>query len=162
VAPDAPPIENAWVLIDGGRIEAVGDASAPQPAGVPANPACSGGAITAGYQNSHVHLTDVPFAGAAAKPAAELAQALSRMLTRYGFTTVVDTGSIVEDTVAVRERIERGEIDGPAILTRTPSAVSSWRIPQIPREWRLPSRPASISSSIRPSTIRRTVCGRRS
>jgi imidazolonepropionase-like amidohydrolase len=116
-APDVPPIENAWVLIQGGRIEAVGDASAPQPAGVPTDPACSGGTLTAGFQNSHVHLTDVPFAGAAAKPAAELEQALSRMLTRYGFTTVVDTGSMVEDTVAIRQRIERGEIDGPAILT---------------------------------------------
>jgi imidazolonepropionase-like amidohydrolase len=39
------------------------------------------------------------------------------MLTRYGFTTVVDTASIVENTVALRRRIERGDLKGPAILT---------------------------------------------
>jgi imidazolonepropionase-like amidohydrolase len=39
------------------------------------------------------------------------------MLTRYGFTTVVDTGSFLGDTTSIRRRIEAGEIDGPRILT---------------------------------------------
>jgi imidazolonepropionase-like amidohydrolase len=39
------------------------------------------------------------------------------MLTRYGFTTVVDTASDLENTVALRERIEKGEVRGPRILT---------------------------------------------
>jgi imidazolonepropionase-like amidohydrolase len=39
------------------------------------------------------------------------------MLTRYGFTTVVDTGSNLADTTALRNRIESGEIRGPRILT---------------------------------------------
>jgi imidazolonepropionase-like amidohydrolase len=117
VAPDVPPMENGWVLIEGDRIEAVGDTSASPPAGVRPDPACSGGIIAAGFQNNHVHFTDASFADAATRPAAELEQALSRMLTSHGFSTVVDTGSLVDNTVALRQRIERGEIAGPSILT---------------------------------------------
>jgi imidazolonepropionase-like amidohydrolase len=75
------------------------------------------GVIAAGFQNSHVHLTDASFADAATRPAADLEHALSRMLTSHGFSTVVDTGSLVDNTVAMRQRIERGEILGPSILT---------------------------------------------
>ena len=39
------------------------------------------------------------------------------MLTRYGFTTVVDTASLLENTVEIRRRIEKGEVAGPRILT---------------------------------------------
>lgn len=117
VAPDAPPIDNAWVLVNGGKIEAVGVASAEQPAGVRRSAACSGGVITAGFQNNHVHFTDDGFASAATRPPDELQRALNQMLTRFGFTTVVDTGSLVANTVALRTRIERGDVRGPAILT---------------------------------------------
>ena len=51
------------------------------------------------------------------QPAAELARQLESMLTRYGFTTVFDTGSDQSNTVALRERIEKGELRGPRILT---------------------------------------------
>ena len=39
------------------------------------------------------------------------------MLTRYGFTSVVDTGSLLSNTVAIRKRIASGEVAGPRILT---------------------------------------------
>src|SRR5260370_40376001 len=39
------------------------------------------------------------------------------MLTGYGFTSVVDTGSVLENTVALRRRIMDGEVAGPRILT---------------------------------------------
>jgi hypothetical protein len=39
------------------------------------------------------------------------------MLTRYGFTSVADTGSLLSNTVAIRKRIASGEIAGPRILT---------------------------------------------
>jgi imidazolonepropionase-like amidohydrolase len=39
------------------------------------------------------------------------------MLTRFGFTTVVDTASDLEDTLALRRRIETGDVLGPRILT---------------------------------------------
>jgi imidazolonepropionase-like amidohydrolase len=117
VAPDAPPLDNTWVLVSGGKIEAVGASSAAKPKGVRTESACSGGVILAGFQNSHVHFLDPALENAATRPAAELQQPLTHMLTRYGFTTVVDTGSLVDNTVALRQRIERGDVKGPAILT---------------------------------------------
>ena len=117
VSPDAPPLENAWVLVSGSKIEAVGTASTARPKGIRTDSACSGGVITAGFQNSHVHFIDTVFGDAATRPAADLEQSLNRMLTSYGFTTVVDTGSLVDNTVALRQRIERGDVKGPAILT---------------------------------------------
>ena len=42
---------------------------------------------------------------------------MTDMLNRYGFTTVVDTASNLANTVALRERVERGEVAGPRILT---------------------------------------------
>lgn len=117
VAPDAPPIDNAWVLVNGGKIEAVDAASAEPPSGVRRSSACSGGVITAGFQNNHVHFTDDGFANAATRPPDELQRSVDQMLTRFGFTTVVDTGSLVTNTVALRTRIERGDVRGPAILT---------------------------------------------
>lgn len=115
VAPDAPPLDGAWVLVSGGTIEAVGSGAAPT--GVRRATACSGGVITAGFQNSHVHLMDPAFDGAAARPRDEIQPALTAMTTRFGFTTVVDTGSVPANTTALRQRIERGELRGPAILT---------------------------------------------
>jgi imidazolonepropionase-like amidohydrolase len=117
LAPDAPPIDNAWVIVREGKIEAVGDSSAGPAEGISSTSACSGGVIVAGFQNSHVHLIDPAFADAAVRPPVDLEQSLDRMLTRYGFTTIVDTGSDMANTAALRQRIERGEIKGPAILT---------------------------------------------
>jgi imidazolonepropionase-like amidohydrolase len=48
-------------------------------------------------------------------PASELAADLQAMLTRYGFTSVFDTGSLWENTRRIRDRIESGEIPGPRI-----------------------------------------------
>jgi imidazolonepropionase-like amidohydrolase len=42
---------------------------------------------------------------------------MAAMLTRWGYTTVVDTASLPENTVALRRRIEAGEVDGPRVLT---------------------------------------------
>ena len=50
-------------------------------------------------------------------PAAEASEQLRQMLTGYGFTHVFDTGSPLENTLALRRRIAAGEIEGPAILT---------------------------------------------
>lgn len=113
--PDVPPMDNAWVLVESGKIKAVGNAASTKPAQVRTSTACSGGVITAGFQNSHVHFVDSAFASQ--RPAAELEQAVSRMLTKFGYTTVVDTGSDIAVTTALRQRIEGGNVKGPAILT---------------------------------------------
>jgi imidazolonepropionase-like amidohydrolase len=73
--------------------------------------------VTAGFQNSHVHLLDPAFADAGKRPSADLEQPLRRMLTRFGYTTVVDTGSDIFVTAALRQRIDSGDTKGPAILT---------------------------------------------
>lgn len=116
-APDAPPVDDAAVVFADGRIVAAGRAEEVATRGAERLPACDGGVITAGFQNSHVHFTEAKFADAATKPAGELAAAMTDMLNRRGFTTVVDTTSILENTAALRARVERGEVPGPRILT---------------------------------------------
>src|SRR3546814_6570480 len=76
-----------------------------------------GGTVLAGFWNSHVHCTEPKWAGAADLPAPRLQSQLQEMLVRYGFTSVVDTGSDPRDTGPLRARIESGEIAGPRILT---------------------------------------------
>jgi imidazolonepropionase-like amidohydrolase len=117
VAPDRPAIDDAAVLIVDGKVVDAGPADDVPSRGAERLTACEGGTVTAGFQNSHVHFTEERFAHAAAKPPAELAVAMTEMLNRWGFTTVVDTASNVANTVSLRERVERGEIPGPRILT---------------------------------------------
>jgi len=116
-APDAEPIENGVILMREGRITDVGARDAIQiPPGSRAS-SCGGGIITAGFQNSHVHFTEEKWNGAAGQDGTQLERNLTAMLTRYGFTTVVDTASDVDNTAALRKRIERGEVRGPRIFT---------------------------------------------
>src|SRR5262249_14892144 len=68
-----------------------------------------------GFWNSHVHFIQRKWADASRIPAAELAGQLQDMLTRYGFTSVFDTGSTWENTRRLRDRIESGEVPGPHI-----------------------------------------------
>jgi len=117
VAPDQPPVDDAAILIVGGKIEAVAPAEKIAMRGAKHLASCDGGTVTAGFQNSHVHFIEGKFEGAKDKPAADLVKALDAMLNRYGFTTVVDTGSDLANTAAIRRRIESGEVAGPRILT---------------------------------------------
>jgi imidazolonepropionase-like amidohydrolase len=110
-------MNDAWVLVRGGKVEAVGDTKTARPRDVRNDQRCSGGVVTAGFQNSHVHFAEDAFLEATKKPAADLERAVTSMLTQYGFTRVVDAASDVNNTVALRKRIDSGEIKGPAILT---------------------------------------------
>jgi imidazolonepropionase-like amidohydrolase len=117
-SPDAAPIPAAVVRIEGGRITAVGPADkVVVPDGTPTLD-CKGLAIVAGFQNSHVHFTDpARWSDAASRSASRLTADLQEMLTQYGFTTVVDTASDLANTLALRRRIESGEVKGPRIMT---------------------------------------------
>ena len=117
-SPDAAPIPAAVVRIEGGRITAVGPADkVAVPDGTPTLD-CKGLAIVAGFQNSHVHFTDpARWSDAASRSASRLTADLQEMLTQYGFTTVVDTASDLANTLALRRRIESGEVKGPRIMT---------------------------------------------
>jgi imidazolonepropionase-like amidohydrolase len=42
---------------------------------------------------------------------------LEEMLTRWGFTTVFDIASVLDNTTLIRRRIKGGEVKGPRILT---------------------------------------------
>jgi imidazolonepropionase-like amidohydrolase len=115
--PTSAVIEDGIVLTDRGTITAVGARSAvsvPTGAGVLD---CAGATVLAGFWNSHVHFTGAAFRGAASAPQPTLAAALTTMLTSHGVVHAVDTGSFLRDTLALRSRIETGEVAGPSILT---------------------------------------------
>jgi len=123
--PTEDAISNGVVVIRDGKIAAVGrQGSVPVPDGAETVD-CSGLTVAAGFWNSHVHFMERKWADAANVPAPELAVQLDAMLTRYGFTSVFDTGSPWENTRRIRERIESGEVPGPRI--RSTGDVSSAR-----------------------------------
>ncbi|MEL7313151.1 MAG: amidohydrolase family protein [Pseudomonadota bacterium] len=95
----------------------------------------AGRMVTVGLWNSHVHLND-PRLAASSEPL------LRHMFLRYGFTTVIDTGSMLDDTLALARRIERREVAGPRIITAngsfvyldgTPSYLPGITLPEITR-----------------------------
>ena len=114
--PDVAAISGR-VVIAGTRIEAVVPASNKSAAAATKAPQCNGGVIVAGFQNSHVHFTGDEFRDARQQRAETLEIELTRMLTRYGYTTVFDIASPRDNTLALRDRIEKGEVRGPRILT---------------------------------------------
>ena len=130
VSPDAPPIESGAIVIQDGRIAAVG-ADIPVPSGAQIIP-CDHCVVTAGFWNAHVHFTEGKWAGADWQHAAKLNAQLADMLTSRGFTTVVDVGSNLRDTIPIRRRIEAGELLGPKIYTAGIGAVSAQRNPLLP------------------------------
>jgi imidazolonepropionase-like amidohydrolase len=115
VSPTEPPIEHGTVLIKDGVIVAVGT-GVQVPAGAAMIP-CNHCVVTAGFWNAHVHLTEQKWANAEWKPAAELNAGLADMFLSRGFTTVVDVGSNLSNTLPIRRRIESGELNGPFIYT---------------------------------------------
>jgi imidazolonepropionase-like amidohydrolase len=115
-ASDRDPIRDGVVLIRDGRIAAVGTQT---DVAIPPGTAAvdlTGTTLVPGFWNSHVHFSGPQWADAGKAPAARLNRAFQDMLTRWGFTTVVDTGSSLENTLALRRRVAGG-IDGPAIFT---------------------------------------------
>lgn len=116
-APDARPLDDATIVIRDGKIVDVGAAGQSGPPQRKLASECQGGVVLAGFQNSHVHFIGTNFFDATSNSAAVLSAEIERMLTRFGFTTVVDAASDIENTQAIRRRIESGEIHGPRILT---------------------------------------------
>lgn len=108
-------LRHATVVIDAGKIQAIGERVS-IPTGIPVI-RCSSCVVVAGFWNCHVHFTEPKWEGAANQPAKQLTDQLRAMLTRSGFASVVDTGSLLPNTLALRRRIESGEVLGPRILT---------------------------------------------
>jgi imidazolonepropionase-like amidohydrolase len=116
-APDAAPLDDGVVLIRGNRIVRVARRDQQSDRVPSLAPACDGGVIAAGFQNSHVHLIGRAFENSKTAAAAGLSMALTELLTKHGFTTAFDLASDRDNTLALRQRIERGELKGPRILT---------------------------------------------
>jgi imidazolonepropionase-like amidohydrolase len=116
-SPTDPPIENGSIVIRNGLILAVGPSSTikiPRSASVID---CKGLVITAGFWNSHVHILPPALLHAKDTDAKQLDQQLDTMFNRWGFTSVFDLASVLDNTLALRRRIESGELRGPRILT---------------------------------------------
>ena len=73
--------------------------------------------MTAGFWNSHVHIFLPGLIHAENLSSEQITSQLQLMLTRWGFTTVFDIASVLENTNLIRHRIESGEVKGPQILT---------------------------------------------
>jgi imidazolonepropionase-like amidohydrolase len=114
-SPDAAPMENGTIVVRDGKIVSVGEGTA-VPAGA-REIACDHCVVTAGFWNAHVHFTQRKWANAEWASRDQLNASLADMLTSRGFTTVVDVGSNLRDTIPLRRRIESGDLLGPKIYT---------------------------------------------
>jgi imidazolonepropionase-like amidohydrolase len=114
-APDAPARTDVTVVIRHGVIAGVG-----KHLHIPKDIetiSCQGCIVLAGFWNAHVHFMEPKWNDAANQPADKLTRQMSDMVTHSGFTTVVDAGSDGENTIALRRRVESGEVVGPRIIT---------------------------------------------
>lgn len=116
-APDASPVAGATIVVHDGQIAAIGARAA---VAIPPRAQvidCAGKFVTAGFWNSHVHLQIPGMLHAREARAADLTADFDAMLNRWGFTTVFDIASALDNTQTLRRRIESGEVRGPHIYT---------------------------------------------
>jgi imidazolonepropionase-like amidohydrolase len=116
-SPSEPAIENGSIVVHDGRIVAMGPAATvkiPREATVID---CKGLVVTAGFWNSHVHILLPGLLHAEKLSGQQLSSQLEEMLNRWGFTTVFDIASVLNNTTLIRRRIASGEVNGPRILT---------------------------------------------
>jgi imidazolonepropionase-like amidohydrolase len=116
-SPTELPIDNGSIIVHNGRILALGPSATIK---IPRDATiidCKGLVVTAGFWNSHVHIMTAGLLHAEKLPSEQITSQLEEMLTRWGFTTVFDIGSVLDNTTLIRRRIESGEVKGPRILT---------------------------------------------
>jgi imidazolonepropionase-like amidohydrolase len=117
LSPSEPPIESGTILVHSGHILSVGPiAEIKVPRGATVID-CKGLVVTAGFWNSHVHILLPGLLHAENLSSEQITSQLQQMLTRWGFTTVFDIASVLQNTNLIRHRIESGEVKGPRILT---------------------------------------------
>jgi imidazolonepropionase-like amidohydrolase len=129
VSPTETPIRDGVVLLQGEKIVSVASRAQMQFPETAHVLDCFGLTITAGLWNSHVHFFERKWADAATIPAPELSSQVQDMLTRYGFTSVFDTGSVWENTRRLRDRIDSGEVPGPKIRSTGEGLVPPGALP---------------------------------
>jgi imidazolonepropionase-like amidohydrolase len=129
VSPTETPIRDGVALIQGEKIVSVGARAQMQFPETAHVLDCFGLTITAGLWNSHVHFFERKWADVAAIPAPELTRQLENMVTKYGFTSVFDTGSVWENTRRLRDRVDSGEVPGPKIRSTGEGLVPPGALP---------------------------------
>lgn len=121
------PIENSVVIVEGGRIKAVGRVGElAVPDGAQVIPT-EGMSVLPGLWDMHVHLMIVghgdydhwdrtypPLFRSTIMPAA------AKQLLMAGVTSARDLGAPLEDILAVRDAVNRGEIPGPTLYVSGP------------------------------------------
>ena len=116
-SPTEPPVEHGTILIRDGVILAVGPSrSVKIPKGT-TSVDCKGSVVTSGFWNSHVHIFTPALLHVHEARAGDLDEQLDAMFNRWGFTTVFDLASSLDNTLELRRRIETGELRGPHVLT---------------------------------------------
>ena len=158
--PGAPPIDDGTLLIRDGLIAAVGT-QVVVPAGATEIP-CNGCIVTAGFWNTHVHFTEPKWNLAEWKSAAQLNPQLADMFLARGFTTVVDLSSNPANTIAIRRRIERGQLTGPYIYTAGMGLYPPHGAPFYVRETMPAWLVATLPQPATPDAARRAVRRNRS
>jgi imidazolonepropionase-like amidohydrolase len=129
---------DAVVVTTGGAITAIGKRGEIQ---VPKDGRvidCSGKTVVAGFWNSHVHFTEPAWNAAASAPAASLQEHMREMLTRWGVTTVWDLGSRPINSLALRHRVDSGEVPGPRIFLAGDIFPKGGHPVYLPAEMQLP------------------------
>ena len=119
-SPTEPAIEDGTILVRDGRITAIGPSATTKPprfARAVTVINCKGLIVTAGFWNSHVHILTPSLLHAERLSSSEVSSQLEKMFTRWGFTTVFDIASVLDNTRAIRQRIDSSEVRGPRILT---------------------------------------------
>ena len=156
--PAAIPIDDAVIVVTGSRIAAVGPRKAVVvPVGATQIDG-TGLVVTAGFQNSHVHFTDdARWGDAASRPAAALEASLREMVTRYGFTTIVDLASFPDNTKALSRRVDSGEIAGPRILTAGAPLYPPDGVPYYVRDTLPPAVVATLPQPASPAAAAQLV-----
>ncbi len=128
--PGHEPIRNAAISIKDGVIVSVGDRVSVKSRRTIDG---EGRAATAGLWNSHVHFTNPQLRN-------DPAPIVENMLLRFGFTTVVDAGSELQETIQLAESFDSGVLAGPRTLTAngsfvytggTPSYLPGIQLPEI-------------------------------
>ncbi len=117
LSPSEAPIESGTILVHSGHILSVGPIAEIK---VPRSMSvidCKSLVVTAGFWNSHVHILTPGLVHADRLSPEQTTLRLQEMLTRWGFTTVFDIGSVLHNTNLIRHRIASGEAKGARILT---------------------------------------------
>jgi len=87
----------------------------------------------------------------------QLNEQLRDTFTRYGFTSVFDLGSSIDNTKIIRNRIESGELSGPRILTTGTGIVPEGGTPFYVKPLKFPE---ALSPSQATALVREKLRGR--